>query len=232
MSFTTSQKNIINENSISVQSKINYEVNNDINLKIAQTTSLEYREKLDKEVQTDHCHLYYEEKEIDIDNNNIFLKNKRKISPDLIRDKIFNHFNKVLYIWLTANIKDDKPEVIQFTFQQNNKTKISETMEKQLKEIFFDPEEINRLNITDNEFLKEILELKYEDIYNIFIGQPKNSEEKNNTKFLNHFSYLSDFLKEMEGKECQEYITRVREVATRYKEWIKNKIHLFKNSKK
>lgn len=231
MSVTTSPKTNKNENSTSVLRIQKSEVNDYNKNQIDNTASLDYRVKLDKEVQTDHCYLYNIENEMDNDNNNIFLKNKRKVSPDLIRDKIFNHFNKVLYIWLTANIKNDKPEVIQFTFQQNNKTKISETMEKQLKEIFFDPEEINSLNITDNEFLKEILELKYEDVYRIFINEPKNSEE-HNIKFLNHFSYLSDFLKEMEGKECQEYISRVREVATRYKEWIKNKIHLFKNPKK
>ena len=184
----------------------------------------------DKGVQTDYSPLYEQEDETNNNNNNS--KNTRKDSPDLIRDKIFNYFNKNIYIWLTTNIIDNKPKVIPFTFKKNNKKIISDSMQKYLKDLFFDPEEIKTFDFSDNDFLKKIFGLKYEEVYQKFISDSKNSENDENTKYYKNFSYLSEFLKEMEEKEEREYISRVAQVAIRYHEWITQKIHLFKKRKK
>ena len=101
-----------------------------------------------------------------------------------------------------------------------------------LKDLFFDPEEIKTFDFSDNDFLKKIFELKYEEVYQKFISDSKNSENDENTKYYKNFSYLSEFLKEMEEKEEREYISRVAQVAIRYHEWITQKIHLFKKRKK
>jgi hypothetical protein len=231
------QEQLLNHNSsIEIPKLLKSNINNESNInkydnyKIDNYTIEFTKNTEDKGVQTDFSPLYDEEDETNNSINNS--KNSRKDSPDLIRDKIFNYFNKNIYIWLTTNIINNKPRVIPFTFKKNNKKIISDSMQKYLKDLFFDPEEIKTFDFSDNEFLKKIFGLKYEEVYQKFISDSKNSENDENTKYYQNFSYLSGFLKEMEEKEEPEYISRVSQVAIRYHEWITQKIHLFKKQKK
>ena len=211
---------------ISIQSKDNTNINDNINNN-KKEKSYNFENKIiykDECTQTSFNELFKEEEEEDEP------KSKRKISPDLIRDKIFNYFNKMIYIWLIT--KNKNIEINQYSFKKNNKTIISETFNKSLKDLFISKTQVNDLDKTINKLLKNKVNLKYEEAYKMFIyGVDKNEKDKKK-EFLENFPFLEDFLKQMEGKENNEYISRVREVATRYHEWIDKKIHLFKKSGK
>ena len=208
----------------SVRPKDNTNINNNINNKTEKTNDCENKRYIDKSTQTSFKELYKEEEEEDEP------KSKRKISPDLIRDKIFNYFNKMLYIWLIT--KNNNIEINQFSFEKNNKKIISETLNKTLKDLFISKSHVNDLDNTTNKILKDKVKLKYEDAYKMFISEVDKNEKDKKNEFYENFSFLEDFLKQMEDRENDKYISRVREVATRYHEWIDKKIHLFKKSGK
>ena len=174
--------------------------------------------------QTDPKLLYIEEEKDTIELNTNYFKT-RKDSPDLIRDKIFKFFNKMLYEWIlsTKTSKDDI-EIIRYSFK-NNKKFIVESMKKYLKELFVKENQISAVNKINNELLKNKLERKYEDIYKIFISE----QNINIGNFYDNFKFLKDFLKDMEEKnEKKEYIDKVKDIALRYEEWKGKKIHFSK----
>ena len=180
--------------------------------------------KKNASTQTDPKFLYIEEEKDTIELNTNYFKT-RKDSPDLIRDKIFKFFNKMLYEWIlsTKTSKDDI-EIIRYSFK-NNKKFIVESMKKYLKELFVKENQISAVNKIKNELLKNKLERKYEDIYKIFISE----QNANIGNFYDNFKFLKDFLKDMEEKnEKKEYIDKVKDIALRYEEWKGKKIHFSK----
>ena len=180
--------------------------------------------KKNASTQTDPKFLYIEEEKDTIELNTNYFKT-RKDSPDLIRDKIFKFFNKMLYEWIlsTKTSKDDI-EIIRYSFK-NNKKFIVESMKKYLKELFVKENQISAVNKINNELLKNKLERKYEDLYKIFISE----QNANIGNFYDNFKFLKDFLKDMEEKnEKKEYIDKVKDIALRYEEWKGKKIHFSK----
>ena len=150
----------------------------------------------------------------------------RKFSPDNIRGKIFTNFNKKLLKWLRfSKEKDDNIKIISFHFKKNKEV-IKSFMNKKLKELFVQNKEPNDLNELKNELLKQKLETKYEDLYKFFINE--NNNVNKDKKFLENFYFLEDYLKQLGKTESKEYISKTKEVATRYKEWENKKTHLFK----
>jgi hypothetical protein len=113
---------------------------NGFNLESTKTNDIKYietsKENFDsinvcsKFTQTEFCPLYeYENKEDledieDIENEKIdkINKKKRKDSPDLIRSKLFNYFNKMLFNWIVSSRdKNDKAIIQQYYLKQNKK---------------------------------------------------------------------------------------------------------------
>ena len=152
-------------------------------------------------------------------------KKTRKYSPDLIRDKIFKNFNKILYNWIySSKNENDNINIIQYNLEKNNKKCISQAMNKQLKELFL--LDINDINHIDNELLKQKLELKYEDVYKNFISE--SCKININEELYKNFQFLDDFLRNMMNTEEEEYINKLKKIALRYDDWKNKKIHLFK----
>ena len=222
--------------------------NNGINLESTKTNDIKYhtflkyietsKESIDsinvcsKFTQTEFCPLYeYENKEDledieDIENEKIdkINKKKRKDSPDLIRSKLFNYFNKMLFNWIiSSKDKKDKAIIQQYCLKQNKKDNIREVMAKKLKDIF--KPKISLEQIT-NELLLKKLDSKYETLFDYFISDGNISDE--NKDFLKNFTFLNNYLETLRSNESNEYINRVREVAQNYNLWLEKKVHLFK----
>ena len=174
-------------------------------------------------VQTESKALYEQEENNLIIINKIKINKSRKDSADLIRDKLFKYFNNILYYWIIYS-KSENIDIKKYQFEKNNKKCIAEAMNKYLKELFISINEINKI---DNNILKQKLDYKYEDIYNIFISEPEESIK--NKKLFKNFKYLKDFLKELElKKESEDYILKVKNVALSYEEWKNKKIKIYK----
>ena len=133
----------------------------------------------------------------------------------------------MIYFWIssTKNLNSDI-EIIQYSLEKNNKQCIAQQMNKLLKELFVSQDNINNIEQIDNKLLKDKLNLKYEKAYKYFISGP--NEIKGKEELFENFSFLEDYLKNLEKKESKEYISKVKEVATRYDEWKDKKVHLFK----
>ena len=93
----------------------------------------------DKETQTEFSQLYIKENEEEGEEEEEKKllkkkkKKKRKNDTDLIRNKIFNHFNKVIYNWLIISKNDrDKIEIIQYRPEKLNKELISTLMSQKI----------------------------------------------------------------------------------------------------
>ena len=182
--------------------------------------------KKDQSTQTEPNALYIEEE--DIPNIINELKNKpRKYSPDLIRDKLFKYFNKMLFKWIGISKTDnDNIDIISYQFEKNNKQCILNSMNKYLKELFISKNQIEEIQNIKNELLKFKLEFRYEDIYKIFICEPKEVKPENYLdNFLDKFAFLEDFLKSLEVKETKEYIKKTKDIALNYEKWKNKKMH-------
>ena len=221
-------------------SKINAILNNTkIKDKYNSFPSISSNSKLDNKttflvkIQTDNFEIKDKENISTQTNSNLLEENdeingkkkRRKYLPDLIRDKIFKNFNKMLFNWINSSKnKNDNINIIQYSLKKNNKENISQAMNKLLKELFV--LDINDINQIDNELLKQKLELKYEDVYKIFISD--HSTININEELFKNFSFLNDFLRNLEKTEKEDYINKVKEIALRYDDWKNKKIHLFK----
>ena len=204
------------------------------------------KEFVDKSTSTEYNEMYYEENKKDdkliteelIDENNDFLdinnlnkkkrKKKRKYDTDLIRNKIFIYFNKMLYNWLIKAIPDDeKKQINQISLPKINKEKIRSLMNKTLKSLFLLPEE------AENKFNDKLLQklgYKYQELYNLFISKSNDFGIEN--ELFQDFYYLENYLSDIRKIEDNEYINKVRKVATEYEKWMNNKVHLFKKKNK
>lgn len=206
------------------------------------------KEYVNKSTSTEYNSRYYEENKIDdklnnsesFEENSDFLninkiskikrKKKRKYDTDLIRNKIFIYFNKMLYSWLIKAIPDDeKKEINQISMLKINKAKIRSLMSKTLKSLFVLPEETEKIF---NDKLLQKLEYNYQTLYNLFISKSNDFskdiifEDKN--ELFEDFYYLDDYLEDIKKVEDKEYIGKVRKVAIEYEKWMNNKVHLFK----
>ena len=183
--------------------------------------------KQDQSTQTEPNALYIEEDDDPIITNEIKVNKKRKYSPDLIRDKIFKHFNKMLFNWIIKSKKDnDEIDIISYQFEKNNKQCILESMSKCLKELFISKNQIKEIQNINNELLKYKLEFKYEELYKIFISEPNQIKTENYVdNFLDNFHLLGSFLELLKGKETLEYISKVKDIALNYEKWKNKKIH-------
>ena len=203
------------------------------------------KEFVDKSTSTDYNEMYYEEngkddiliteKTIEENNDSFNINNltkkkrkkKRKYDTDLIRNKIFIYFNKMLYNWLIKAIPDDeKKQINQISLNKINKAKIRSLMSKTLKSLFLLPEE------AENKFNDKLLQklgYKYQDLYNLFISESKDFVKDND--LFQDFFYLENYLSDIRKIEDNEYIGKVRKVATEYEKWMNNKVHLFKKKK-
>lgn len=184
----------------------------------------------DKETQTEFSQLYIKENEEEGEEEEEKKllkkkkKKKRKNDTDLIRNKIFNHFNKVIYNWLIISKNDqDKIEIIQYRPEKLNKELISTLMGQKIKELFVQK---NSSNIIINNLLKKKLEYTYQELYNYFISDKENINEEK--EFLNDFFYLKNYLESLKGKEDENYINRLKTIALEFDKWKDKKVHLFK----
>ena len=204
------------------------------------------KEFVDKSTSTEYNKMYYEENKKDdkliieesIEENNDFLdfnnlnkkkrKKKRKYDTDLIRNKIFIYFNKMLYNWLIKAIPDDeKKQINQISLPKINKEKICSLMSKTLKGLVLLPEE------AENEFDDKLLHklgYKYQELYNLFIS--KSNDLVIDNDLFQDFYHLENYLSDIRKIEDNEYIAKVRKVATEYEKWMNNKVHLFKKKNK
>lgn len=220
-------------NNENIHQNTNDNFKNDNDFCIVKTNKITIENILLKDecTQTEPSELYTKEnkEEKNVKEVQIILetKKKRKDSPDDIRPKIFNYFNKMIYFWIssTKNLNSDI-EIIQYSLEKNNKQCIAQQMNKLLKELFVSQDNINNIEQIDNKLLKDKLNLKYEKAYKYFISGP--NEIKGKEELFENFSFLEDYLKNLEKKESKEYISKVKEVATRYDEWKDKKVHLFK----
>ena len=189
----------------------------------------------DKETQTEFSQLYIkeneEEGEEEEEKKKLLKKKKkkkRKNDTDLIRNKIFNHFNKVIYNWLIISKNDqDKIEIIQYRPEKLNKELISTLMSQKIKELFVQK---NSSNIIINNLLKKKLEYTYQELYNYFISDKENINEEK--EFLNDFFYLKNYIESLKGKEDENYINRLKTIALEFDKWKDKKVHLFKKKNK
>ena len=119
--------------------------NNDFNLQSTKTDDINYIGICSQSTQTEFCDLYkYENKDDIEDSDDIqeekidkLIKRKRKNCTDLIRSKLFNYFNKMLYNWIiSSKDQNDKAIIQQYYLKQNKKDNIKEVMGKKLKDIF------------------------------------------------------------------------------------------------
>lgn len=204
------------------------------------------KEYIDKSTSTEYNEMYYEENKKDdklifgesIEENNDFLninnlikrkrKKKRKYDTDLIRNKIFIYFNKMLYNWLIKAIPDDEKKLInQISLIKINKEKIRSLMSKTLKSLFLLPEEAE--NNFDDRLIQK-LGYKYQTLYNRFISKSNDFDIDND--LFQDFYYLENYLSDIRKIEDNEYIGKVRKVAIEYEKWMNNKVHLFKKGNK
>ena len=188
----------------------------------------------DKETQTEFSQLYIKENEEEGEEEEKKKllkkkkKKKRKNDTDLIRNKIFNHFNKVIYNWLIISKNDqDKIEIIQYRPEKLNKELISTLMGQKIKELFVQK---NSSNIIINNLLKKKLEYTYQELYNYFISDKENINEEK--EFLNDFFYLKNYIESLKGKEDENYINRLKTIALEFDKWKDKKVHLFKKKNK
>jgi hypothetical protein len=203
------------------------------------------KEFVDKSTSTDYNQMYYEEngkddiliteKAIEENNDSLNINNltkkkrkkKRKYDTDLIRNKIFIYFNKMLYNWLIKAIPDDeKKQINQISLNKINKEKIRSLMSKTLKSLVLLPEE------AENEFDDKLLHklgYKYQELYNLFIS--KSNDLVIDNDLFQDFYHLENYLSDIRKIEDNEYIAKVRKVATEYEKWMNNKVHLFKKNK-
>lgn len=188
----------------------------------------------DKETQTEFSQLYIKENEEEGEEEEEKKllkkkkKKKRKNDTDLIRNKIFNHFNKVIYNWLIISKNDqDKIEIIQYRPEKLNKELISTLMGQKIKELFVQK---NSSNIIINNLLKKKLEYTYQELYNYFISDKENINEEK--EFLNDFFYLKNYIESLKGKEDENYINRLKTIALEFDKWKDKKVHLFKKKNK
>lgn len=183
--------------------------------------------KKDQSTQTELNPLYIEEEDIPNITKELKEDKKRKDSPDLIRDKIFKYFNKMIFNWI-LNTKGQKDEIdiISYQFEKNNKQCISESMNKCLKELFIPKNQIEKLKNINNELLKYKLDFNYKKIYEIFICEPNQIKPDNYLdNFLDNFKILEDFLESLKGKENKKYIKKVKDIALTYEKWKDKKMH-------
>lgn len=237
--FTINEKAIhSNINNINLSFYPENENQNDIQFNENQ------KEFVDKSTSTEYNGMYYEENKKDdkiisedsIKENNDFLninnltkkkrKKKRKYDTDLIRNKIFIYFNKMLYNWLINALPDDeKKEINQISLTKINKEKINSLMGQTMKSLFLLPEETEKK--FDDKLLQK-LGYKYQELYNIFISKSKSNDFGKNNDLFQNFYYLDDYLSDIRKIEDNEYIGKVRKVAIEYEKWMNNKAHLFK----
>ena len=224
---------------ISIQNNSNSLINN-INNKIEHSYEENKandffikKNKKDESTQTEPNALYIKEEDIPITTNEVKENKKRKFSPDLIRDKIFKHFNKMLFNWISKTKNDDDNiDIISYQFEKNNKQCILESMNKSLKELFISENQIEELQNINNELLISKLKFKYEEIYKIFISEPEQINPENYVdNFLDNFQVLRDFLETLKGKETKEYISKVKDIALNYEKWKNKKMHFSKQLK-
>ena len=214
------------------KSNINEKYNNN-NLIFKETDHFEIKGKSTREIgtQTNFNYLYKEEEKL--------IKKNRKYQADLIRDKIFKFFNKMIYNWLKSPEKEkdnDDIVILNFHFQKNNKSYINDSMNKLLKDLFIYPEKDleEKIKKVNNDLLKYKLGLGYKYIYNIFTsnkGEIKESEE-----FFVGFVFLDEYIEQLKEKEKyeqnDEYFERLKTVALNYNDWKDKKARLWKNKLK
>lgn len=231
--FNKEIANLSQIKSSSQLNEINFINNNIIKWKIDPNKIEVIIRKEDKSTQTDPFPLYKKEEEKDAKTQNINQNNLNKKhykdSPDLIRSKLFNYFNKMLYSWLNKPKIEARDIIIHYRLKKNNKYNIKETMNKFLKELFISPENINRINQINNNLLKKKLDYKYENIYNFFISN-KNEIQKDEEyeEFFENFIFLDDYLKELAKIEKKDYARKIKEIALTYYKWKDYKCHIIK----
>ena len=134
----------------------------------------------------------------------------------------------MLYNWLIKAIPDDeKKQINQISLPKINKEKIRSLMNKTLKSLFLLPEEAE--NKFDDRLLQK-LGYKYQELYNLFISKSNDFGIEN--ELFQDFYYLENYLSDIRKIEDNEYINKVRKVATEYEKWMNNKVHLFKKKNK
>ena len=158
-------------------------------------------------------------------------KKSRKNDTDLIRNKIFTKFNKMLYNWIKKSINNnDNIHIIKY-HSNFNKNSISNLMNKYLYELFLSDNNSKIKDTIKNELLKEKFNSKFKTIYDYFIME-KNSIEilKKSKDFWTNFYFLEDYLEELKEKEDENYINRMKIISLEYNKWLNNKVHLFKTN--
>ena len=226
-------------NSLDYQSYNDFQIsfNNNINLQSDQTAKFEYIETskttgpidvCSKSTQTEYSPLYVYESNEDIKEQEIYNlnknKRKRKDCTDLIRSKLFNYFNKMLYKWIISSEDiNDEIKIQPYCLRQNNKESIKEVMTKKLKDIFLPKNPTEQ--ITNKLFIKK-LETNYKTLFDYFISDDNISKE--NEDFFKNFVFLNNYLETLKESESDEYINKVSQVAKEYESWLGKKVHLFK----
>lgn len=205
-----------------------YQIETNNNFRIDKSGKSDISIKTDSSTQTDSKFQDEPDEPVDIkkEPKNFIRKEKRKRknSPDLIRSRIFNFLNKNIYKWISKTKRpSDNIKLYQYSLGQNNKMSISDTMDKYLKDLFVSETDKDKINQIENDLLRSKLEKKYMDIYNLFI---KDKEENNS--FTENFIFFEDYLKELEKKEDNEYIEKVRKVTFNYERWKDKKVHIDK----
>ena len=214
------------------KSNINEKYNNN-NLIFKETDHFEIKGKSTREIgtQTNFNYLYKEEEKL--------IKKNRKYQADLIRDKIFKFFNKMIYNWLKSPEKEkdnDDIVILNFHFQKNNKSYINDSMNKLLKDLFIYPEKDleEKIKKINNDLLKYKLGLGYKYVYNIFTSN--KVEIKESEEFLKGFVFLDEYIEQLKEKEKyeknDEYFVRLKTVALNYNDWKDKKARLWKNKLK
>ena len=216
------------------KSNINEKYNNN-NLIFKETDHFEIKGKSTREIgtQTNFNYLYKEEEKL--------IKTNRKYQDDLIRDKIFKFFNRMIYNWLKSpeNEKEkdnDDIVILNFHFQKNNKSYINDSMNKLLKDLFIYPEKDleEKIKKINNDLLKYKLGLGYKYVYNIFTSN--KVEIKESEEFLKGFVFLDEYIEQLKEKEKyeknDEYFVRLKTVALNYNDWKDKKARLWKNKLK
>jgi len=213
--------------------------NNDFNLQSTKTDDINYIgicnqniNECSQSTQTEFCDLYkYENKDeiedldgIEEEKIDKLIKRKRKNCTDLIRSKLFNYFNKMLYNWIiSSKDQNDKAIIQQYYLKQNKKDNIKEVMGKKLKDIFIPKNSIEQIT---NELILKKLDSYYKTLFDYFISDGNISNE--NKEFFKNFTFLNNYLEALRRDESEDYINRVRTVAEKYDSWLGQKVHLFK----
>ena len=216
------------------KSNIKEKYNNN-NLIFKENDHFEIKGKSTRDIgtQTNFSYLYKVEEKI--------IKKNRKYQADLIRDKIFKFFNRMIYNWLRSPENEEEKDnddivIINFHFQKNNKSNINDSMNKLLKDLFIYPakdleEKIKHIN---NNLLKYKLGLGYKYVYNIFTSN--KVEIKESEEFFVGFVFLDEYIEQLKNKEKYEqnddYFERLKTVALNYNDWKDKKARLWKNKLK